>query len=512
MDRRNVLKGMAGIAAASAAPGIAQTAAQAPTKQRNVLLLISDDQGLDLGCYGTAVKTPRLDRLARQGTLFRHAYAAVSSCSPSRAVINTGLYTHQNGMYGLQHDVHNQSLLPGIETLPSMLRRAGYATALVGKKHVGPNSAFPYEAELVPERGGVRDVRELAIAAASFIRSTNERPFFVTIAYSDPHRAAVDYGNDRAWPGVKPETYDPRRVQIPDHLPDLPAVRQDLAEYYESLSRLDAGVGLILDDLAATGRADDTLVIFLSDNGRPFPGAKTNLYDAGLHLPLIIRAPGSAPGTSDAMVSFTDVVPTVLDWAGVAAPAAYPLSGSTLLPILGGVADPARDAIVASHDFHEINQYYPMRSIRTRTHNYILNLVLRPGLAAEQRDGHGGYEAGPDGGQPEALRTPKATVLQLLLVRDLDQKRRAEALRHGLQSGLALPPGQSAPTPSSRDVRHHDRRGRRVMARRVIVRGHQSSALYRSKMVCARSSVAVTAAFFASSTFGLAMSQLAGAK
>ncbi len=366
---------MAGIAAASAAPGIAQTAAQAPTKQRNVLLLISDDQGLDLGCYGTAVKTPRLDRLARQGTLFRHAYAAVSSCSPSRAVINTGLYTHQNGMYGLQHDVHNQSLLPGIETLPSMLRRAGYATALVGKKHVGPNSAFPYEAELVPERGGVRHVRELAIAAASFIRSTNERPFFVTIAYSDPHRAAVDYGNDRAWPGVKPETYDPRRVQIPDHLPDLPAVRQDLAEYYESLSRLDAGVGLILDDLAATGRADDTLVIFLSDNGRPFPGAKTNLYDAGLHLPLIIRAPGSAPGTSDAMVSFTDVVPTVLDWAGVAAPAAYPLSGSTLLPILGGVADPARDAIVASHDFHEINQYYPMRSIRTRTHNYILNLA-----------------------------------------------------------------------------------------------------------------------------------------
>lgn len=375
MDRRNVLKGMAGIAAASAAPGIAQTAAQLPRKHRNVLLLISDDQGLDLGCYGTAVKTPRLDRLARQGTLFRHAYAAVSSCSPSRAVINTGLYTHQNGMYGLQHDVHNQSLLPGVETLPSMLRRAGYATALVGKKHVGPDSAFPYEAELVPERGGVRDVRELAIAAASFIRSTNERPFFVTIAYSDPHRAAVDYGNDRTWPGVKPETYDPRRVQIPDHLPDLPAVRQDLAEYYESLSRLDAGVGMILDDLAATGRADDTLVIFLSDNGRPFPGAKTNLYDAGLHLPLIIRAPGSASGTSDAMVSFTDVVPTVLDWAGVAAPAAYPLSGSTLLPILGGVADPARDAIVASHDFHEINQYYPMRSIRTRTHNYILNLA-----------------------------------------------------------------------------------------------------------------------------------------
>lgn len=372
MDRRNLLKSMVGAAAVSAAPSFAQTAVK---KQRNVLLLISDDQGLDLGCYGVAVKTPRLDRLARQGTLFRHGYAAVSSCSPSRAVINTGLYTHQNGMYGLQHDVHHQSLLPGIETLPAMLRRAGYATALVGKKHVGPDSAFPYEAELVPERSGIRDVRELAVAATSFIRSTDDRPFFVTVAYSDPHRAAVDYGNDRAWPGVKPEPYDPRRVAIPAHLPDLPAVRQDLAEYYESLSRLDAGVGMILDDLVTTGRAQDTLVIFLSDNGRPFPGAKTNFYDAGIHLPLIVHAPGSVAGTSDAMVSWTDIAPTVLEWAGVAAPSSYKLSGSSLLPILGKADDPARDAIFASHDFHEINQYYPMRCIRTRTHAYILNLA-----------------------------------------------------------------------------------------------------------------------------------------
>ncbi len=372
MDRRDVLKGMAGVAAVSAAPAFA---APGRARQRNVLLLISDDQGLDLGCYGVAVKTPRLDRLARGSTLFRHGYAAVSSCSPSRAVINTGLYTHQNGMYGLGHDVHHQSLLPGIETLPSLLRRAGYATALVGKKHVGPDSAFPYEAELVPERSGIRDVRELSIAAASFIRSTDDRPFFVTVAYSDPHRAAVDYGNDRAWPGVSPERYDPGKVPIPSHLPDLPAVRQDLADYYESLSRLDAGVGMILDDLIATGRADDTLVIFLSDNGRPFPGAKTNFYDAGLHLPLIVHAPGSPPAVNDAMVSWTDIAPTVLGWAGVAPPAAYTLSGTSLLPILGKTDDPARDAILASHDFHEINQYYPMRCIRTRTHNYILNLA-----------------------------------------------------------------------------------------------------------------------------------------
>lgn len=373
MRRRSLLKGLAGAAAVSATPA---PLIAAPTgRHRNVLLLISDDQGLDLGIYGTPIRTPRLDRLAREGAYFTQGYAAVSSCSPSRAVINTGLYTHQNGMYGLQHDVHHQSLLDGIETLPAMLRRAGFATALVGKKHVGPDRAFPYEAELVPERSGIRDVRELATAASSFIRSTDDRPFFVTVAYSDPHRAAVDYGNDRKWPGVQPVAYDPRKVPIPRHLPDLPAVRHDLAEYYESLSRLDTGVGMLLDDLAATGRADDTLVIFLSDNGRPFPAAKTNLYDPGLHLPLIVRAPGLGSGRNDAIVSWVDVAPTVLEWTGVAAPTAYPLSGRSLLPLVGKRDDPARDAVFASHDFHEINQYYPMRSIRTRTHSYILNIA-----------------------------------------------------------------------------------------------------------------------------------------
>ena len=363
---------MAGAAAVSVASA---SVAQGGVKRRNVLLLVSDDQGLDLGCYGVPIRTPRIDAMARSGTRFTQGFAAVSSCSPSRAVINTGLYTHQTGMYGLQHDVHHQSLLPGIETLPSLLRRAGYATALVGKKHVGPDSAFPYEVELVPERSGIRDVRELAIAASSFIRSSDDRPFFVTVAYSDPHRAAVDYANDRAWPGVKPVIYDPRYIVIPSHLPDLPAIRQDLAEYYESLSRLDAGVGMILDDLAEVGRAEDTLVIFLSDNGRPFPGAKTNLYDPGLHLPLIIRTPGVGGAVNDAMVSWTDITPTVLDWTGVAPPAAYQLSGKSLLPIMGKTDDPSRDTVFANHDFHEINQYYPMRAIRTRTHSYVLNLA-----------------------------------------------------------------------------------------------------------------------------------------
>ena len=345
------------------------------SKKRNVVLLVSDDQGLDMGSLGVAVQTPVLDALGRQGTMFARAYAAVSSCSPSRAVLYTGLYTHQNGMYGLAHDVHNQGLKDGVETLPYWLKRAGYATALVGKKHVRPASAFPYDTELAPERSGIRDVALIADATELFIRGIGDQPFFITVGYSDPHRAPENFGNNPDWPRVHRVRYDPAKVQVPSHLPDIPAVRADLAQYYESVSRLDEGVGMVREALARTGHADDTLIIFLSDNGRPFPGAKTNLYDPGLHLPLIVHAPGAPGGAvSDAMVSWIDIAPTILEWTGAAGPS-YPLPGRSLLPLLGEQGQPGRDMVFASHDFHEINQYYPMRAIRTRTRSYIENLA-----------------------------------------------------------------------------------------------------------------------------------------
>ncbi len=364
--------GAAGIAATAAIPA---TVRAAPSRRRNVLLLISDDQGLDLGCYGVPISTPRLDGFAKESTRFTQAYTAVSSCSSSRAVINTGLYTHQNGMYGLAHDEHHQSVLDGIDTLPQMLKRAGYATAIVGKKHLKPDSAFSYDLEIIP-KSGIRDVKALADTAASFIRSSSDKPFFVTVGYGDPHRGpgGVGYGNERQWPNVTDARYDPSRVPLPAHLPDLPEVRQDLADYYQSISRLDSGVGMLLDALAQSGHADDTLVIFLSDNGRPFPGAKTNLYDPGLHLPLIVRAPGAKAAVCDAMVSWVDIAPTILDFAG-AKPPSYPLPGRSLLSIVGTAGAAGWDDVVASHEFHEIYQYYPMRALRTRTHSYIQNLA-----------------------------------------------------------------------------------------------------------------------------------------
>jgi N-sulfoglucosamine sulfohydrolase len=353
-------------------------ASAAAAETRNVLLIIADDQGLDLGAYGNAVlRTPNLDRLAARGTLFTNAFATVSSCSPSRSVIYTGLYSHSNGMYGLAHDVHNQHLLPSVRTLPQWLKAAGYRTALVGKKHILPDSALPFDEELAPERPGNRDVAFMAGEARKFIAASADRPFLLIVGYSDPHRAPENFGNTRAWPGIARATYDPAKVIVPAHLPDLPEVRRDLAAYYESVSRLDSGIGLLLEALREAGHGEDTLVIYMSDNGRPFPGAKTTLYDEGIHLPLIIASPaqGKRGVRNNAMVSWVDIVPTVLEWTRVPAPATQRLAGRSMLPILEQPDAPGWDRVFASHGFHEIHQYYPMRALRTREYKYIVNLA-----------------------------------------------------------------------------------------------------------------------------------------
>lgn len=389
--RRFLTTGMAAAGAMLAGDAWAATP-RFQGKGRNVLLIVADDHGYDLSCVGTAVRTPALDRLAGEGTLFTEGYASVSSCSSSRATLYTGLYSHTNGMYGLAHDVHNFSLLEDVKTLPWMLKQHGYATALVGKLHVKPEAQLDYDAWLLPERAGNRDVAAMGHAAGQWMRAQGGKPFFLTMAYSDPHRAGdpSQFGNTRDWPEVSRQRYRPDEVTLPPHLPDLPGVREDLAQYYEAVSRMDSGVDILLRELAASGHADDTLVIYLSDNGRPFPGAKDNLYREGIHLPLIVRAPGaSRRGLHNrAMVSWIDITPTILDWAGVAPPAGYrylPLPGRSLLPILEQDNPTGWDEVFATHSFHEIDQYYPTRSLRTRRYSYFLNLQpsLRVPIASD---------------------------------------------------------------------------------------------------------------------------------
>jgi N-sulfoglucosamine sulfohydrolase len=361
------------IAGALALLGVAAQAPAAERTARNVVLLIADDLGFQLGCYGNnKIRTPNIDRLAKNGVRFSHGFAAVSSCSPSRSTLYTGQHTHSNGMYGLAHATHNFHSFDTMKSLPSYLKKTGYRTGILGKIHVQPREVYPFDEQIVKVQGGYRSAAKMGEQAQRFFRDSGDKPFVLVVGFTDPHR---DFGNKNTYPSVQEVRYEPGDVNVPYFLSDKPDVRRDLAEYYQSISRLDKGVGFVLDALRETKHAEDTLVIFLSDNGPPFPGAKTTLYDPGMHLPLIISSPAQKRRglTNNAMVSWIDILPTILDWAGVPKPAA--LTGRSVLRILEEENPKGWDVVYASHQCHEVTMYYPMRVIRTRTHKYIRNLA-----------------------------------------------------------------------------------------------------------------------------------------
>lgn len=365
---------------------LSSTGATAP---KNVLLLVADDLGKQLGCYGAKTcQTPNIDQLAAQGTRFTKAFASTASCSASRSTIYTGLHTHQNGQYGLNGSRHHFTTFENVETAPAILNKLGYLTGIIGKVHVGPEAVYPWE---VREESYSRDVAWVADRAGEFFEKaqTEERPFYLTIGFIDPHRdwTRSGFGNDEKFgDGVEQKKYRPEDVEVPDFLTDVPGVRQEFASYYESISRMDQGVGLILQKLQETGLYEDTLVIFLSDNGPPFLNSKTTLYDAGVSLPLIVRQPGQSPAVSPNMISYVDILPTILDFVGggdsnsdndKVKPDKRRL-GRSFLPILTeGRELPAWGEVYGSHTFHEITNYWPTRYVRTRKYKYHRNIAWR---------------------------------------------------------------------------------------------------------------------------------------
>lgn len=364
------------LACAAAWFGTAAPLPAAERPARNVVLFIADDLGFQLGCYGNKViGTPNIDGLAKIGVRFTHAFAAVSSCSPSRATLYTGLHTHTSGQYGLAHATHNFHTFANVRSLPGLLKSNGYRTGIIGKIHVQPRTVYPFDEEMTKGIAGNRGVAAMAEQARQFFRDSGDKPFALVVGFSDPHRGAKGFANENKYRGVKEIAYEPSDVIMPYFLSDKSDVRRDLADYYQSISRLDQGVGFFLDALKETKHAEDTLVIFLSDNGPPFPGAKTTLYDPGVHLPLIVASPAQKRRglTNHAMVSWIDVLPTILDWAGIKAPPA--LTGRSVLPILEEENPKGWDVVYGSHQFHEVTMYYPMRMVRTRTHKYIRNLA-----------------------------------------------------------------------------------------------------------------------------------------
>lgn len=375
-------------------------------KRPNIVLIVSDDHGMmDAGCYGnSAIHTPNIDRLAANGIRLTRAHCTSASCSASRSVILTGLYNHANGQYGHHHGVHHFRTFDDVRSLPVMLSDAGYETVRIGKFHVGPEKVFRFRHTL---EASLRNPVAMADSCLPFLKNT-QAPFFLYYATGDPHRGggkAEDlpwkpdrFGNrDDGYDGVEANPFQPDQVSVPPYLPDTPASRAELAQYYQSVARLDQGIGRLITHLKATGNYHNSVIIYISDNGIAFPGAKTNLYDPAMRLPCIIRTPGNQNrgGTCDAMVTWADLTPTILDFAGamtsdqgipgkaIAAednpdfiqPEFSKFHGRSFREALKDPHPAGFDEIFASHTFHEITMYYPMRVVQNRRYKLIWNVA-----------------------------------------------------------------------------------------------------------------------------------------
>jgi len=296
--------------------------ANAARAKPNILLIVSEDNGPELGCYGDPfARTPHLDRLAAGGVRFERAFVPYSVCSPSRAAFLTGLYPHQNGQIGLA--THKFALYdPDTPNAFTLLKAAGYRTGLIGKLHVNPESAFPVDFRRIPGANfHKRNVEEYASAAAEFF-GASDRPFFLSINYPDAHLPFLRQqfgrpGEPLTGADVKPLPW----VGI-----DSPRLREVTADYYNCLERLDQGIGLLLAELRKSGKADDTLIVYIADHGAQFPRGKVSVYEGGLRIPLILNWPGRVkPGTvRHELVSTVDILPTFLKAAGAEIPARLP--------------------------------------------------------------------------------------------------------------------------------------------------------------------------------------------
>jgi len=374
------------ILALAAAAGCTQQSIQ--DTRPNIILIVADDHGLDaLGCYGNSViKTPNLDNLASRGVRFTNSFCTSASSSASRSVIMTGLYNHSIGHYGHAHDYHHFSTYDTVKSLPVMLADNGYLTARIGKYHLAPDKVYSFQ-QVLP--ANPRNTVEMANNSKEFISTAGKKPFFLYFCTDDPHRdfpyksdpwnIPNNFGNKpEGYPGVEAIKYSPDEVIVPPFLPDTPESRAELAEYYQSVSRIDQGIGHLMQILEETGKMENTVIIYISDNGIAFPGAKTTLYDPGMRVPCIVSAPGieRKGGINNAMITWADLTPTILDFAGLYNnPGRF--HGRSFREILNIESPEGWDEIYASHTFHEVTMYYPMKVVLNREFKLIWNVAWK---------------------------------------------------------------------------------------------------------------------------------------
>lgn len=323
----------------------------------NIILIIADDVSWDdIGCYGnTAIRTPNIDRIAKQGIRFTNVFVTSSSCSPSRSSIITGRYPHNTGAAELH------TPLPGHLTyFPDLLRKAGYYTAQAGKWHEGPNTRRAFDTLIAGDVNGPGGEDQWLPLLKN---RPKEKSFFFWLAPFDAHRE---------WQEDKENSYQPSDVIVPATLVDTEETRADLAAYYSEITRLDSYIGRLEKELELQGVADNTMLIFMADNGRPFPGSKTRLYDRGVKTPFIIKWPKgiSHPGAvCNSLISAVDIAPTILNIAN--APGSESIQGMSFRKVLKSPSKKFRNYVFTEHNWHDYEAYE--RAVRTEKYLYIVN-------------------------------------------------------------------------------------------------------------------------------------------
>lgn len=333
----------------------------------NVVLIIGDDISYnDFGCYGhPVIKTPHVDNLAAGGLRFTNAFLTASSCSPSRASIITGRYPHNTGAAELHTAIPDSQVV-----FPRLLREAGYYTAQAGKWHFGAFPPKPGDAMsgAFDRIGGHEGDGGGTSGAGKWVEYLQQRPkdkpFFMWFAALDAHRGWDDE--------FKPVEYSAADVVVPPNLIDSEETRDDLASYYSEVSRFDDYIGKVVDQLKVQGVLEQTVIIVMADNGRPFPRNKTRLYDEGIKTPLIIHGPAfiSRKGAvSKSLISAIDIAPTILDLAGVKPTPGF--QGRSFSRILANPQEKFRQYVFAEHNWHDFRAFE--RMVRTERFLYIEN-------------------------------------------------------------------------------------------------------------------------------------------
>ncbi len=337
----------------------------AVAERPNVLIIMADDCTYnDLPVYGGVnAKTPNLDKLASEGLVFNHAYLAEAMCQPCRAELYTGQYPMRNGCAW-----NHSASVPETTSMPHHLGELGYRVGIAGKVHVLPEAAYPFAPVAGFEPQCVRDpTRTLdMVAAKEFVTRDNEEPFALVIALVDPHVPWV-MGDASAYP--------PARIKLPPNLADTEVTREAFSRYLAEITYMDGQVGEILDMLRDSGHADDTILLFTSEQGSQFPGNKWTNWDTGVHTALIARWPGvvDASRRTDALVQYADVLPTLVEACG-GKPSASSFDGTSFLSVLRGDSEKHRQYVYGVHNNVPEGPPYPIRTISNGKYRYVRNL------------------------------------------------------------------------------------------------------------------------------------------